>query len=120
MNGNRGQKQAAVPQSQKNLASSNKVLPQPLLNCGQGKINPNNKDCVNCPATGQGPEGDGGDIGSGLDGGPDGMANDRDEESMEIKDNEESMVTCEDEDSMAGALHPINKRERIHPSDTPF
>jgi hypothetical protein len=105
----------------KNLVSSNEVLPQPLLDCGQGKINPNKKDYGICPATGRGTEGDGGDVGSGLDGGPDGVANDGDEESMEIKDNsKESMATRKDEDSMAGALHPINKRERIRPSNTPF
>ncbi len=70
------------------------------------------------PATGLGPEGDGSDVGSGCDKGLNSMVSDGDEESMEINDNETSSAIDEVDDLITGALHPINNRDHIHPSNT--
>jgi hypothetical protein len=102
----------------KNLTSSNEALPQPLLDCGQGKINPYNNECGFCLATGLGPEGDIGDVGSGLDKGPNNMASNGDEKAMKINNNEMSMVIDGVHNSITGALHTINIRDCISPSNT--
>jgi hypothetical protein len=103
-----------------NLTSSNKVLPQPLLECGQGKIHRYNNECGIGPAMGLGPEGDGGDVGSGLDKGPNGngMASNRDKEAMETNDDEMSMAIEGVDNSITGALHPNDNKDCIRPSDT--
>jgi hypothetical protein len=101
-----------------NLLSSNKVLPQPLLDCGQGNINPYNNKCGIFPAKGLGPEGDVGDIGSELDKGANVVASNGGKKAMEINDDKTSMATDRVDDSITGALHPINNRDHIRPSNT--
>jgi hypothetical protein len=108
---------ASTNPTAENLTSSKEVLPQPLLDCRQGKINPHNNECGIRPAMGLRPKGDGGDVGSGLDRGPSGVASDGDKESTEIIDNKTSRAIDTVDNWITGALHPINNRDCIHPSN---
>jgi hypothetical protein len=109
---------ASTNSTTENLTSTNEILPQPLLDCGQGKNNPHNNKCEIFPAMGLGPEGDGSDIGSGLDKGLNGVASNGDVESMEINDDKTPRVIDGVDNLITGALHPINNWDCIHPSDT--
>jgi hypothetical protein len=109
---------ASITPTLENLISCNKILLQPLLDCGQDKINSHNNKCGNCPATRLGPEEDGGDVGSGLARGPGGVASNRDEESMEINDNKKSRAIDRFDNLIAWALHPINNMDCIRPSNS--
>jgi hypothetical protein len=99
-----------TPKWQTSLPSNN-VVPHPLMDCGQRKINNNGN---NGPATARGSDEGSGDVAIRQDGGRVGRARDGVEDAMGDTVSDVPIAIDGVKYPIAGAPHPINKPARLH------